>query len=617
VESSASIPPQAASLDERLRRATPEERTSRAFLLIVDGPTAGRLHLLGDGDRVIGRGEDADIRIDDPLVSQEHARITRRADSYYLVDLGSRNGTLLNGERVREARMRTKDRVKIATTTVIFLEEERGEATKTIALHDDGRDAPSSRSFDARLYLDEPRALPPAGEENAAVELLRQAIKLGRFIWRNKWALIPLPLIGFALGVLSIFALPAPESAGAIVKLSHFEQDNPMEAPRATNRYAPKVFFEDPERNFQNRELVAKTFASMGAAGSAAMFGKAAAGLNIDTTEGGLYAATFSQPLVGKLPVSTVGFLEQYLDAYLVSEVDKQIRVFKSEASFLESELRKVEGELHDVEEELLNYRRAHIDSLPEQAGAAIAGQQELAMRRAELELEVERMAAQASNARARLSKPETTLARRYQDTRPLQGQIETLQREQDALKARGLTAEHPDVRKIATQIGVLEAQMNTKLSSGVSELEEKADPARIALREQAGAAESELRVAQKTLERVNTQLGAASGKVASVPEVEATVLRLTRRQDSLHGLRAQLFEQHRKSEVQIDLETANVRARYEVVAPAGLRDPITPKFLLQRLGGGFAVGLLLALIITAVGETRRLMKKHPELLRV
>lgn len=588
--------------------------------MVIDGPTAGRLHLLGDGDRVIGRGDSADIKLDDPLVSHEHARVTRRADAYYLVDLGSRNGTALNGARVREARMRSKDRVRIATTTVIFLEEDRGEATETIALYEDAPNTPHPHQVDPRLFVDPPtRALLPAyqpQQEPSALDLLRQAIKVTRFVWRNRWALLPLPLLGLGLGAFSIFKVPAPESATAVVKLSHFEQDNPMDGQRGYNGYAPKVFFDDPSNNFRNRDLVEKTFNAMGVLGSAKMFSSAASGLSIDPSDGGTYAATFSQPRFSKLPVPTVAFLEQYLEAYLVSEVDKQIRVFKSEASFLETELKKVEGELHEVEEELLVYRRQHIDSLPEQAGAAIAGQQELAMRRAELEIEVERMSMQAANARDRLKKPETTLARRFEDTRPLQQQMEGLQRDRGALQARGLTADHPDVRKLDTQIRELQGQMHTKMSTGVTDIEDKADPTRVALRDEVNTYEGNLRVAQKALERVNQQLGAASGKVANVPEVEATVTRLTRKQESLQRLRAQLFDQQRKAQVQIDLETANVRARYEVVSAAARNDPMTKKFLMQRLGGGFGVGIVLALMVTGILEARRLMRQHPELLQ-
>ena len=52
----------------------------------------------------MGRDEDADIRVDEPLVSRRHARIERRGDGWVVVDLGSTNLTRVNGQRVRRER---------------------------------------------------------------------------------------------------------------------------------------------------------------------------------------------------------------------------------------------------------------------------------------------------------------------------------------------------------------------------------------------------------------------------------------------------------------------------------------------------------------------------------
>ncbi len=49
---------------------------------------------------VLGRGTDADIRLDNPAVSRRHARLHRLADGYALEDLGSRNGTFVNDRPV-------------------------------------------------------------------------------------------------------------------------------------------------------------------------------------------------------------------------------------------------------------------------------------------------------------------------------------------------------------------------------------------------------------------------------------------------------------------------------------------------------------------------------------
>ena len=53
------------------------------------------------GDLVIGSGPDVGLSLDDPLVSRAHAQLMRVPDGLRLVDLGSRHGTQLNGEKLR------------------------------------------------------------------------------------------------------------------------------------------------------------------------------------------------------------------------------------------------------------------------------------------------------------------------------------------------------------------------------------------------------------------------------------------------------------------------------------------------------------------------------------
>ncbi len=49
----------------------------------------------------VGRGEDAAIRIDEPLVSRRHARLEWRPEGWIVMDLGSTNFTRVNGRRIR------------------------------------------------------------------------------------------------------------------------------------------------------------------------------------------------------------------------------------------------------------------------------------------------------------------------------------------------------------------------------------------------------------------------------------------------------------------------------------------------------------------------------------
>ena len=69
---------------------------------------------------LVGRDEDADVRVDEPLVSRAHARIEPRADGYVVLDLGSTNLTRVNGVVVTEAILRDGDEVRFGRATCRF-----------------------------------------------------------------------------------------------------------------------------------------------------------------------------------------------------------------------------------------------------------------------------------------------------------------------------------------------------------------------------------------------------------------------------------------------------------------------------------------------------------------
>jgi pSer/pThr/pTyr-binding forkhead associated (FHA) protein len=69
---------------------------------------------LSGAPMVIGRDEGAQIRIDEPLVSREHARIEWCEDGFVVFDLGSTNFTRVNGERVMRARLEAGDELRFA-----------------------------------------------------------------------------------------------------------------------------------------------------------------------------------------------------------------------------------------------------------------------------------------------------------------------------------------------------------------------------------------------------------------------------------------------------------------------------------------------------------------------
>ncbi|NIM96070.1 MAG: FHA domain-containing protein [Anaerolineales bacterium] len=90
----------------------------QAILWVKDGHRRGRIHKIKDGT-VVGR-KDGDLILDDPKVSNPHARFRVEDEQFMLWDFGSSNGTHVNGERIRAATpLKENDELKIGDTTFI------------------------------------------------------------------------------------------------------------------------------------------------------------------------------------------------------------------------------------------------------------------------------------------------------------------------------------------------------------------------------------------------------------------------------------------------------------------------------------------------------------------
>jgi FHA domain len=92
----------------------------QAELTIESGPDAGHTHRAGDSALRLGRSPDNDVILRDPATSGHHARLERRGDQFWIVDLGSTNGTLVNGDPIQEKQLSHGDRVTIGQNAVHF-----------------------------------------------------------------------------------------------------------------------------------------------------------------------------------------------------------------------------------------------------------------------------------------------------------------------------------------------------------------------------------------------------------------------------------------------------------------------------------------------------------------
>jgi Protein of unknown function (DUF3662)/FHA domain len=103
------------------RVAQPLEERARArvqtALLLIDGTRVA----IGPGGATLGRSRQCDVVINDPNVSREHAEIRPRGGSWVLSDLGSTNGSSLNGRQIDGTEVvRPGDQIELGTSVITF-----------------------------------------------------------------------------------------------------------------------------------------------------------------------------------------------------------------------------------------------------------------------------------------------------------------------------------------------------------------------------------------------------------------------------------------------------------------------------------------------------------------
>lgn len=87
------------------------------------GLEAGSTYDLQTPVTLLGRGTDCDLRLVDPGVSRHHAELRVEDDQVVLVDLGSTNGTLVNGQPVRRVMLTDGTNVTLGRTSLVFRQD--------------------------------------------------------------------------------------------------------------------------------------------------------------------------------------------------------------------------------------------------------------------------------------------------------------------------------------------------------------------------------------------------------------------------------------------------------------------------------------------------------------
>jgi two-component system cell cycle response regulator len=142
-------------MNDVVRELLSRGQRDRAYLIVLQGSNVGEMYRLEGGESVLGRGTAATIRLGDDGISRRHARIIVEKDKVRIEDLGSSNGTLVNGTLVQSQALRDGDKIQLGSTTILKftyhdkLEENFQRAMYDAALRDD-----LTKAFNKKHFLD-------------------------------------------------------------------------------------------------------------------------------------------------------------------------------------------------------------------------------------------------------------------------------------------------------------------------------------------------------------------------------------------------------------------------------------------------------------------------------
>jgi len=121
-------------------------------VVVINKGGVGKTFALPSNVTVIGRRSSCDLQVPLSAVSRKHCQISQVDGQLKLRDLGSRNGTYLNGERVSEAMIKGGDSVRIGPLTFVFQIDGKPE---TVAVQDGGKPSDSEEVTEQEELLPE------------------------------------------------------------------------------------------------------------------------------------------------------------------------------------------------------------------------------------------------------------------------------------------------------------------------------------------------------------------------------------------------------------------------------------------------------------------------------
>ena len=603
------------ALDQALARVDAPMQAVDAVLMVLKGRDVGRMYGITSTPILIGRAATAQVRLDAPAVSQRHAVLECDGGRYWLRDLDSANGTLVNGKLIdHPTELSSGDQIEFVDTMLVFSRGDESTVQPTVQLarrQAAPAAAPLATGTPEVQWLGARPFSPPDDDDHQPTfeERLQQLMVAFAYVKKHWRLLVALPAVFGLLGLATLAVFKPPGTVTFMVSLTPNPQDNPLSNSYQQQPERPdRQFFKNAAGAFSDERLIGRTLERLGDPPDPNRIRTIKTHLVVEQVNETLFSGTLTahdQP-------AAVRFLTAHLENYLESEITKTLKVFQAEVDMLNSQVQEAEASLDKRENALRKFRQENIRNLPEVAEGRIAGVGNLEGTAAGLSARASRLEAELALARSRLARASPLIQAKVAAASPYQAALDAAKQRLAQLKASGLGDAHPDVRQAQNEVENLKRQVQETTSSAPSELEKEANPEYTALKDKVADLTVELRGIRASAKAVGGQLGSADEALRELPRVEAEQAKLTRTLDTDRELLVRLIERLRQAETQLEIERATARARYDVIQPPRAVGVAIRKAIAVRGGIGILAGLALAVLIAMAMELRAIIRRLP-----
>ena len=141
-----------ASLESELRA---RRQQVHAYLVVLAGTNLGEMYKIEGPESVVGRAMSAQLRLNDDGISRRHCRVLSIGGRVIIEDLGSANGTLVNGEMIQHQELKEGDKIRLGANTMLkFTYQDKLDETFQQQMYDAALRDGLTKCYNKKFFVD-------------------------------------------------------------------------------------------------------------------------------------------------------------------------------------------------------------------------------------------------------------------------------------------------------------------------------------------------------------------------------------------------------------------------------------------------------------------------------